>query len=642
MSLETEKAKEINLCSPMINILNSVLSLKFNEIFKSNNSSEDNLIDMNIFSEESDINFCFKVLILDDITFNFLSPLLKQATLKKNNICLTTKIKAKKDIMHNVMSIYLVTPIQENFKYILDDMKNNIYENYSINFIEKPNDGLLEEFLTNIIKLDIYNKVYNLHVLPIKFSLIHPKIFDFCTSDKNIIKPYSLFNLNLQNRETETYYELISNMLFNALFCMKMSPLIKYRRGSFSELIVSKIQKKFISIFSKFPELKNKFKNGNCILALLERDFLDLPIMLHHPSGFGGIINDICGITFEPQNLLNKDIKKFSLDPLNDFIWNESVDEFYHDVADKTLIKYKKYLNQMEIFETGKKSNNIEELENKSEKLAQNIKELDHIRLEGDILEKHARIYPYLNKNIDSRHLAQIYLIEKSILEKREIDGEINNNITDFIKEGKINKDNAVDVFRLCLIYILVDSDSSNDKFIKDIVQNLKLPSKYNSQLILEYINLVKNGSRASENIIEKLKTENEMNKTVLGQVGGVTKKLFKKGFNFIKKAYKNLHGNNKPSMAIEIIQNFINNKDGDNFDSKRINEDIYVPNESSKKNVILFILGGGSLNEFEYCQEYFKSKFNFIYGADKIYSPVEFLDELNELAINSLKDNKK
>ena len=81
------------------------------------------------------------------------------------------------------------------------------------------------------------------------------------------------------------------------------------------------------------------------------------------------------------------------------------------------------------------------------------------------------------------------------------------------------------------------------------------------------------------------------MNKTVLGQVGGVTKKLFKKGFNFIKKAYKNLHGNNKPSMAIEIIQNFINNKDGDNFDSKRINEDIYVPNESSKKNVILIYL---------------------------------------------------
>ena len=641
MNSDTEKAKEMNLCSPIINIINSVLSLKFNKIFKQNNSSEDKLIDINIFSDGSDINFCFKVLVLDDITFNFLSPLLKQATLKKNNICLTTRLKAKKDVMHNVMSIYLVTPSQENFNVILDDMKNNIYENYSINFIEKPDDSILEDFLTNIIKFDIYNKVYNLNVLPIKFSLIHPKIFDFCTSDTKIQKPYSLFNLNINNKETNNYYELISNMLFNVLFSMKVSPLIKYRRGSFSEIIISKIQKKFISTFNKFPELKNEFKNGNCLLVLFERDFLDLPIMLHHPSGFGAIINDICGITFEQQNILSKEIKKFSLDPLNDFIWNEGVDEFYHDVADKTLIKYKKHLNQIEIFETGKKINNIEELENKSEKLAQNIKELDHIRLEGDILEKHAKLYPHLNKNIDSRHLAQIYSIEKNILDRREIDDEINKNISAFIKEGKVDNNNALDVFRLCLIYYLVDSDSSYDKFIKEIVQKLRLPPKYNSQIILEYLNLVKNGSKISENLIDKLKSENEGNKTMLGQVGGVTKKLFKKGFNFIKKAYKNLHGKNKPAMAIEILENFINNKDRENFDSIRINKDIYVPSESSKKNILLFILGGGSLNEFEYCQEYFKNSYNFIYGADKIYSPNEFLDELNELAINTLKEDK-
>ena len=640
MNIDTEKTKELNLCSPIVNMINAVLSLKFNKIFKSNNSSEDNFIDMNIFSDESDINFCFKVLILDEITFNFLSPLLKQATLKKNNICLTTKLKAKKDKMHNVMSIYLVTPSQENFKYILDDMKNKIYENYSLNFIEKPNDDILEEFLTNIIKLDIYNKVYNLNVLPIKFSLIHPKVFDFCTSDIKIKKPYSLINENIQNNETKTYYDLISNMLFNILFCMKICPLIKYSKGSFNDLIFSQIQKKFISTFNKFPELKNQFKNGNTLLVIIQRDFLDLPIMLHHPSGFGSLINDICGITFEPQNILTKDIKKFSLDPLNDFIWNESIDEFYHDVADKTLIKYKKHLNQLEVFDTGKKINNIKDLENKSDKLAQNIKELDHIRLEGDILEKHAKIYPYLNKNIDSRHLAQIYSIEKNILDKREMDSEINKNITDFIKEGKVNNDNAIDIFRLCLIYFLVDSDSGNDKFIKEIIQNLKLPSKYNSQMILEYLNLIKNGSRSSENLIDKLKSESEANKTMLGQVGGVTKKLFKKGFNFIKKAYKNFNGRNRSSIAIEILENCIYNKDKD-FETKKLYEDKDIPEESNKKNIILFILGGGSLNEFEYCQEYFKGKYNFIYGADKIYSPNEFLDELNELSINTLKENK-
>ena len=170
MNLDSETTKEINLLSPLMDMINSVLSLNYNKIFKSKNFSEE----PSIFSIESDINFCFKVLILDNSTFKFLSPLLKQANLKKNNICLVTKLDAQKDMMHSVMAIYLVTPSPVNFSLILADMKNNIYQNYSINFIEKPDDNLLEQFLSNIIKLDIYKKIYNLHVLPIKYSLIHP------------------------------------------------------------------------------------------------------------------------------------------------------------------------------------------------------------------------------------------------------------------------------------------------------------------------------------------------------------------------------------------------------------------------------------------------------------------------------------
>ena len=495
MNLDSETTKEINLLSPLMDMINSVLSLNYNKIFKSKNFSEE----PSIFSKESDINFCFKVLILDNSTFKFLSPLLKQANLKKNNICLVTKLEAQKDIMHSVMAIYLVTPIPSNFSLILKDMKDNIYQNYSINFIEKPDDNLLEEFLTNIIKLDIYQKIYNLHVLPIKYSIIHPKILDFCSSDSKIVKPYSLFNLNLNDKNTENYYYLISNMLFNALFCMKMSPLVKYRSGSFSNKIATKIENKFVSTFNKFPELKNEFRNGNCLLVILERDLLDLPIMLHHPSGFGAIINDICGITFDQDNTINnkKEIKKFSLDPLNDFIWNKSIAKLYHEVGDETLLKYKKYIQQMEIFSIGEKRNNLEELENKSEQLAQSIKELDSKRLEGDILDKHAKIYPILNKNIDSRHLAQIYSIEKIILDRREIDKEINNIIDEFVKEGKINSENHLDVFRLCLIYILIDKDNANDKFIKDIVQVLKLPTKFNVKAILDYIDMIKKGAKS-------------------------------------------------------------------------------------------------------------------------------------------------
>ena len=642
MNLDSETIKELNLLSPLMNIINSVLSLNHQRIFKSQNFSDD----QRSFSSDSDINFCFKVLVLDNSSFKFLSPLLKQATLKKFNICLITNINDQKDIMNNVMSIYLVTPSSENFALILKDMKDNIYQNYSINFIEKPDDNLLEQFLSNIIKLDIYKKIYNLHVLPIKFSLIHPKILDFCSSDTKIEKPYSLFNLNLNDKATENYYDLISNMLFNALFCMRISPLIKYREGSYSRLIAEKIQNKFISTFNKFPELKSEFKNGNCLLVILERDLFDLPIMLHHPSGLGSIINDICGITFEQENNVAKnEIRKFNIDPLNDFIWNKNVDKFYNEVVDETLLKYKKYKKQIEIFEISEKSENLQKMEEDSEKLAQSIKEIDIKRLEGDILYKHAQIYPIINKNVDTRHLAQIFSIESNILQKREINNEINKSFEEFVQEGKINNENHLDVFRLCLIYFLVNKDSANDKLIKDIIQTLKLPHKYNPKIILEYLNIIKNGlkTNSAEELIGKLNAENSQNKTMLGQVGGVTKKLFKKGFNFIKNAVTNLTSSNNPAIAMDILYELIYQKNRDKeFKAMRINEDIFAPNESSKKNVFLFVLGGGSLNEFQYCKEYVEQMgFNFIYGADKIYSPKDFLDELNELAIETMQNDK-
>ena len=88
MNLESETTKELNMLTPLMDIINSVLSLNNQQIFKSKNFSEET----NLFTSESDINFCFKVLILDDSSFKTLSPLLKQATLQKHNICLTIKI----------------------------------------------------------------------------------------------------------------------------------------------------------------------------------------------------------------------------------------------------------------------------------------------------------------------------------------------------------------------------------------------------------------------------------------------------------------------------------------------------------------------------------------------------------------------
>ena len=116
------------------------------------------------------------------------------------------------------------------------------------------------------------------------------------------------------------------------------------------------------------------------------------------------------------------------------------------------------------------------------------------------------------------------------------------------------------------------------------------------------------------------------------------------KGFNFIKRAVNNLKGNYTPALAMDILYDLIyeKNKYQEQFTKLQLNKNVYIPDESKSKNLFLFVLGGGSLNEFEYCKEFADNNgYNFIYGADKIYSPNEFLDELSELANQTMKDIK-
>jgi hypothetical protein len=381
-------------------------------------------------------------------------------------------------------------------------------------------------------------------------------------------------------------------------------------------------------------------------MILLDRELLDIPIMLHHPASLGAIINDICGLTFEPRNPLqtSSENKKFNLDPLNDSIWNKSIIKPYHEVGDETLLQYKKYMQQMKIYEEiNENKNNLEELADKSEKLAGSIKNIEAKKMEGNILDKYANFYPILNKNIEQRHLAEIYNIENNILGRREINNEINDSINSMIKENSINKDNYLDIFRLCLIYFLNDKNYANDKFIKGVIDKLVLPPPYNSKAIIDYFDMVKNGAKEhnTKELMDKLNEEQKSN-TMLRQVGGVTKSLFKKGFNFIKNAVNNLTTSYRPSVAMDYLDDLIYDKNKD-FERFQINENIYTPIKSTLyQNIFMFVFGGGSLNEFEYCKEYMdKYRFNLIYGSDKIYSPNEFLNELNELAVKIMKENK-
>ena len=107
----------INLVSSMNLILQDIFSLKDD------------------YSDDEELKFCFKILLFDDKAFNILSPLLKIYYLREHNISLTLNIKDNREKMSDIMAIYIISLTKENLDYIYQDINNQIFDNFYINFI---------------------------------------------------------------------------------------------------------------------------------------------------------------------------------------------------------------------------------------------------------------------------------------------------------------------------------------------------------------------------------------------------------------------------------------------------------------------------------------------------------------------------
>ena len=142
------KNSEINLVSNFTSILNEIFSLgSSNE-----NSSLYDEIDIET------IKYCFKVLIYDDISFDIIKHFVKIYSLRENNITLNINIKSNKERAADIMAIYLISPSDENFSLIINDMKNNIFDNYYINIINMPNKNEIDfsNFYMDLMQNDFF------------------------------------------------------------------------------------------------------------------------------------------------------------------------------------------------------------------------------------------------------------------------------------------------------------------------------------------------------------------------------------------------------------------------------------------------------------------------------------------------------
>ena len=593
----------INLVTNMNSILQDIFSLKDD------------------FSDDEELKYCFKILLFDDKVFNILSPLLKIYYLREHNISLTLNIKDNREKMSDIMAIYIVTLTKENLDYIFNDIKNQIFDNFYINFIsfdtsDNSNKKILDEFYTKTSNLENNSSIYKISIIPIDICLYHPKIFSL-----NLKRPYLLLNSpNISDDIYQKYLSKISIGLFSALYLMKTYPVVKYHKGFFGDDIIKKIQNEFNYLFKMCPDSKEDFKlkknSKRTLLLILDRD-VDLSIMLHHACSFAAMVNDYFGIGIGGDTTNSK---KFNLDPVNDYVWNNKLHEVFVDVGKYVYQEYKNYYKEMDFLDKINKPKDIEQLQNESKQLAKSIETLRDKKLIGNILSQESKIFEELNSIQNSKKLDEIFLMECNILKKKEnLNKATKNDFFNLLKNYKDKQDTKEDIYRLCLIYYLCNSKNMT----KEEIISIK-----------PYI-LNKNAMNYITKKIDEtnLRENNSMNMGLNNYQRNNS--MIMKGLYSAFSTISNLMSIEQPSISADLIDKLIRNQNLANwntydFITKNVEKD---GGNFSYDNVICFFIGGGSFGEYEYIYDLVNQNgYNVYYGTDYIYRPMEFVQDLEEL----------
>ena len=594
----------INLVTNMNTILKDIFSLKDD------------------YSDDEELKYCFKILLYDDKVFNILCPLLKIYYLREQNISLTLNIKDNREKMTDIMAIYILSLTKENLDYIYEDIRNQIFDNFYINFIaydtsDNNNKKILEDFYSKIANLENNLSIYKISIIPIDVCLYHPKIFSL-----NLKKPYLLLNSpNISDDVYQNYLSKISIGLYSALFLMKTYPVVKYHKGFFGDDIIKKIQNEFNYLFKMSPEIKEEFKvkknSKRTLLLILDRD-IDLPIMFHHACSFAAMINDCFGIGIEDNN---NNSKKFKIDPVNDYVWNNKLHEVFVDVGTYVYQEYKNYYKEMDFLDKVNKPKDIEQLQNESKQLAKSIETLKDKKLIGNILSQESKIVEELNKIQNDKKLDEIFLMECNLLKKKERINEATKN--DFFKllYNYKDKDNTKDdIYRLCLLYYLCNSKNISKEDI------IKIKPYILNKSALDYL---------KKKIDETSLRENNNINMGLGNNYQKNNSMIMKGLFSAFSTISNLMSIEQPSISADLVDKLCRNQNIANwatydFITKNIEKD---GGNYSYDNVICFFIGGGSFGEYEYIYDLISQNgYNIYYGTDYIYRPMEFVKDLEEL----------
>ena len=626
--------------------------------------------DLTLASKSEEI--VWKVLVLDLASREILSSVLRVNDLLRCGITVHSLINSKRSKLSDVPVVYFVEPTKANVSLIINDLNEDRYENFYINFTSNINRELLEDFAKQVALLGKANRIKQVWDQYLDFIVTEPNLFSL-----NIPEIFTSFNtLGTSEEVIHQLVGRISDGLLSLIITMDVIPIIRAQQNGPAEFVAQELDLKIREYLSNSKLLGVLDSNGSSSLAqrpviiLLDRNF-DLASMFAHSWIYQCMVSDVFHLKRNTIKLTKHgknegetvSVKNYDIDP-RDFFWNKYSQLPFPDVVENADLELNAYKQDAKEITNKTGISSLEDIDphaNATANIQQAVEKLPELTARKATLDMHMDILSCLINELQEKNLDTYFEVEQNA---NKSDAKLLKEFLELLQKDSV-QDSSLDKLRTFIILALV-GDMSQDYIAKArTILKDKYPDLDMSALnyILKFKENTKLANLSSLNDLNNQQSySNSSSASQLGSsalLSGLSSKLYgltegkiSEGLSSIASRIKNFIPEKK-SLPITNIVEAIMDPQNSSAQSVQLTDDyLYFdpksrggghskqPKRQSYQDSIVFVIGGGNYLEYqnlqERSQEAGKSPMNIIYGATNILSPTEFLKECENLGNQS------
>ncbi|RCK55676.1 Protein SLY1 [Candida viswanathii] len=608
--------------------------------------------DLTLASKSEEI--IWKVLVLDAKSRAILSSVLRVNDLLKCGITVHSLISSKRANLPDVPVIYFVEPTIENILSIIEDLNQDKYDSFYINFTSLINRELLEEFAKKVSMSGKSNKIKQVFDQYLDYIVTEPNLFSL-----NLPQIFTQFNSsNTAEDKIHGLVDVIADGLLSTIVSMDIVPVIRAQQNGPAEFVAQQLDLKLREYLSntRGSTTATSSIQQRPVLILLDRNF-DLTSMFSHSWIYQCMVSDVFRLQRNTIKLVKYEgeqatTKNYDVDP-KDFFWNKYSQLPFPDVVENADAELNAYKNDAKEVtnKTGISSlDDIDPNASATANIQQAVEKLPELTARKATLDMHMDILSSLINELQAKNLDKYFEIEQNAVDPKVLKEFLELLVVES------ERDSSVDKLRTFIILtLLVDLTPDYVAKVKSIFE-LKYPQV--DLASFDYILKFKENSKlanlsslngASSNFTNQA---SQVNSTALlsglsSKLYGLTEGKISEGLTSIATKIKNFIPEKKLLPVTTIVEAIMDPINASQQSVQLTDEYLFLdpksrgghskpPKRQSYQESLVFVVGGGNYLEYQNLEQWAsdpnKAAKKVIYGSTDIISATDFLQECSNL----------